>query len=79
MSAESDKLIPLGDHWSRSEIDEMAFKDARLGRRCGYLLCRLSDRMGRDDPSGLPGLGEHQGGIPVLRKRWLVTAVFGLV
>lgn len=27
-------------------IDETVFRDARLGRRFGELLCRLSDRMG---------------------------------
>lgn len=50
MSVGSDKVVPLGDHWSRSEVDETAFKDARLGRRCGDLLCRLSDRMGGTIP-----------------------------
>lgn len=50
MSVENDKLVRLGDHWSRSEVDETAFKDARLGRRCGDLLCRLSDRMGGTIP-----------------------------
>ena len=46
MQSESVKLMPLGDHWSHSEVDETALKDARLGRRFGDLLCRLSDRMG---------------------------------
>lgn len=50
MQAESEKLLPVGDHWSRSEVDETAFKDARLGRRFGDLLCRLSDRMGGTIP-----------------------------
>lgn len=46
MQAESEKLLPLGDDLSRSEVDETAFRDARLGSRFGDLLCRLSDRMG---------------------------------
>lgn len=50
MSVENAKLVRLGEHWSRSEVDETAFKDARLGRRCGDLLCRLSDRMGGTIP-----------------------------
>jgi len=50
MSADSDKIRVQGDHWALSEIDETAFKDARLGRRCGDLLCRLSDRMGGTIP-----------------------------
>ncbi|HLZ07257.1 MAG TPA: IS4 family transposase [Chloroflexota bacterium] len=50
MSAKSEKTLPLGDHWSRNEVDETAFRDARLGRRFGELLCRLSDRMGGTIP-----------------------------
>lgn len=50
MSADSDKIRAQGDHWALSEIDETAFEDARLGRRCGDLLCRLSDRMGGTIP-----------------------------
>lgn len=50
MQAESEKLLPVGDHWSQSEVDETAFKDARLGRRFCDLLCRLSDRMGGTIP-----------------------------
>ncbi|WP_313668146.1 IS4 family transposase [Sandarakinorhabdus sp.] len=50
MSIECGKPSVVGDHWSRSEIDETAFRDARLGRRCGDLLCRLSDRMGGTIP-----------------------------
>src|SRR3954454_16854962 len=50
MQAESEKSLPPGDHWSRSEVDETAFSDARLGRRFGDLLCRLSDRMGGTIP-----------------------------
>lgn len=50
MQADSETLPLLGDHWSRSEVDETAFRDARLGRRFGDLLCRLSDRMGGTIP-----------------------------
>lgn len=50
MSAKSEKALPQGDHWSRNEVDGTAFRDARLGRRFGELLCRLSDRMGGTIP-----------------------------
>ncbi len=50
MQAESEKLLLVGDHWSSSEVDETAFRDARLGRRFGDLLRRLSDRMGGTIP-----------------------------
>jgi hypothetical protein len=50
MQAKNEKLLPLGDHWSRSEVDETAFRDARLGHRFGDLLRRLSDRMGGTIP-----------------------------
>lgn len=50
MSAKNEKTLPPGDHWSRNEVDETVFKDARLGRRFGELLCRLSDRMGGTIP-----------------------------
>lgn len=50
MSAGGDKQRALGDHWSHNEVDQAAFKDARLGRRFSDLLCRLSDRMGGTIP-----------------------------
>jgi hypothetical protein len=50
MSAKNEKTLSPGDHWSRNEVDETVFKDARLGRRFGELLCRLSDRMGGTIP-----------------------------
>ena len=50
MQAKIEKLLPRGDHWSRGEVDETAFRDARLGRRFGELLCRLSDRVGGTIP-----------------------------
>lgn len=50
MQAEGGKLPLVGDHWSSSEVDETAFRDARLGRRFGDLLRRLSDRMGGTIP-----------------------------
>jgi hypothetical protein len=37
-------------HWSDHEVDETAFKDARLGRRFGDLLRQLGDAMGRSIP-----------------------------
>ncbi len=50
MSAKSVKALPLSDHWSGNEVDETVFRDARLERRFGELLCRLSDRMGGTIP-----------------------------
>lgn len=50
MSAAGDRFLPHGDHWSQNEVDETAFRDARLGRRFGDLLRRLSDRMGGTIP-----------------------------
>lgn len=38
------------DHWSVGEIDETAFKDVRLGRRCAELIKRLSAGMGGSIP-----------------------------
>lgn len=50
MSASDDKFLPLDNHWLQNEVDETAFRDARLGRRYGDLLRCLSDRMGRTIP-----------------------------
>jgi hypothetical protein len=38
------------EHWTEREIDEGAFKDARLGRRFGELLKQISDGMGGSIP-----------------------------
>ncbi len=38
------------EHWSDREIDEGAFKDARLGRRFGGLLKQIGDGMGGSIP-----------------------------
>lgn len=37
-------------HWTKHEIDEGAFKDARLGRRFGELLRQVGDGMGESIP-----------------------------
>jgi hypothetical protein len=37
-------------HWTEREIDEGAFKDARLGRRFAELLKQISDGMGGSIP-----------------------------
>lgn len=50
MSGQSHESRAGGDHWSRGEVDEAAFKDVRLGRRFGDLLSCLSDRMGGTIP-----------------------------
>jgi hypothetical protein len=38
------------DHWTAGEVDEAAFKDARLGRRFGQLLRQVGDGMGESIP-----------------------------
>ena len=38
------------EHWTDREIDEGAFKDARLGRRFAELLKQISDGMGGSIP-----------------------------
>ena len=37
-------------HWTEGEVDEAAFKDARLGRRFGELLKQIGDGMGESIP-----------------------------
>ena len=39
-----------GEHWADGEIDEAAFKDARLGRRFGDLIRQIGDGMGESIP-----------------------------
>jgi Transposase DNA-binding len=39
-----------GEHWTDGEIDETAFKDARLGRRFGDLIRQIGDGMGESIP-----------------------------
>lgn len=50
MPGRSAAAPPIGSHWSESEVDASAFKDARLGHRCADLLRRLSDGMGGTIP-----------------------------
>jgi Transposase DNA-binding len=38
------------EHWTDGEIDETAFKDARLGRRFGDLIRQIGDGMGESIP-----------------------------
>jgi len=37
-------------HWTESEIDETAFKDARLGKRFGEVIRQIGDGMGESIP-----------------------------
>jgi hypothetical protein len=37
-------------HWTESEVDETAFKDARLGRRFGEVIRQIGDGMGESIP-----------------------------
>lgn len=38
------------DHWTAGEVDEAAFRDARLGRRFGELLKQMADGLGDSIP-----------------------------
>jgi hypothetical protein len=38
------------DHWTAGEVDQTAFKDARLGQRFGQLLRQVGDGMGESIP-----------------------------
>ena len=38
------------EHWTDSEIDETAFKDARLGRRFSEVIRQIGDGMGESIP-----------------------------
>jgi hypothetical protein len=46
---EAPKARP-SPHWTEREVDEAAFKDARLGRRCAELLKQIGDAMGESIP-----------------------------
>jgi hypothetical protein len=46
---EHQKRNPVA-HWTEREVDESAFKDARLGRRFGEFLKRIGDGMGGSIP-----------------------------
>ena len=37
-------------HWTEREVDETAFKDARLGRRFGEVIRQIGDGMGESFP-----------------------------
>jgi len=50
MSAQNGEQAADASHWPGREVDVGAFKDARLGRRFGDLLRRLSDGMGGSIP-----------------------------
>ena len=50
MSAWNGEQAAGASHWSSGEVDVGAFKDARLGRRFGDLLRRLSEGMGGSIP-----------------------------
>ena len=42
--------LDIKEHWSEREVDQSAFKDARLGRRFGELLKQIGDGMGESIP-----------------------------
>lgn len=59
----------FGAHWSAAEVDQSAFKDARLGHRFADLLKRLGDGMGRFNSICMSGLGKHESGLSFFRQR----------
>lgn len=48
--AKATSKSSAGRHWAEREVDEGAFKDARLGRRCAGLLKQIGDAMGESIP-----------------------------
>mgnify|MGYP001294785579 CR=1 FL=1 len=46
----NDTLATSAAHWTDAEIDDSAFKDARLGRRFSELIRQVGDRMGESIP-----------------------------
>jgi hypothetical protein len=50
ISVRDGDAIDRSAHWSDQEVDERAFKDARLGRRFADLLKQLCDGMGGSIP-----------------------------
>ncbi|CAN2536298.1 hypothetical+protein [Methylocapsa aurea] len=42
-------------HWTEREVDEAAFKDPRLGRRCAEVLKQIGDAMGESIPYASQG------------------------
>jgi Transposase DNA-binding len=66
----SKALSGRGDQtWIDRECAECHFKDVRLQKRLGMLLEQMSAGVGESISFCLPGLDEHQGGIPVLFQR----------
>lgn len=43
-------ILTPSAHWTEREVDESAFKDVRLGRRCAELLKQVGDAMGESIP-----------------------------
>ena len=54
--------------WVDDELAGCRFADERLGRRLHALLGQMAGAMGESIPAGLPGLGRHQGGLPLLHQ-----------
>jgi hypothetical protein len=52
--------------WFDREIAGCSLADRRLTKRLRSLLERMGDAMGASIPLALPGLGEHQGRLPLL-------------
>ena len=50
LSDEDHASAASAAHWTDTEIDESAFKDARLGRRFSELIRQVGDRMGESIP-----------------------------
>lgn len=50
LSDANDTMATSAAHWTDAEIDESAFKDARLGRRFSELIRQVGDRMGESIP-----------------------------
>ena len=60
--------VPFGgdDNWADHEIAGCVFKDAGAWPTIRKAVETDGERDGREYSSGLPGLGEHEGGLPLL-------------
>lgn len=69
---DSQGAVPMYGAWSvwfDRGTAGCSLADARLHKRLRTLLERMGGAMGEKHSAGLPGPGEHQGGLPLRRQR----------
>ena len=52
--------------WIEEELAGCTFVDERLEKRFRKLFEQMSSRIRSEYPVGMPGLGEHEGCVPIL-------------